>query len=304
MKQFAAIIQPASRRRLRQLNPGVAKPRPILPGLRNLVIRLFCGHTPTWPVYLAVDAVAWLFVGPFVAAAILGYVWMAHRAGRSAVRRAAAAAAGRACGIAFAGIADELRAGRSADAALFTGIQHIENVAVQGICAECARHAAGEWQAVRLAIPRGESAVTAALRTVSRPSGVWARQLAAAWSLTGSGAALGEVLDSLERELATTRETERARAVHTAASRATVLVLTGLPAIGIVLGFVIGADPIGLLLRTPLGTGCLLIATGLQLIGWYWADRITGSGRDISDVGATPTGCSTERRWPKSRSKC
>lgn len=282
------MLRSSSRRRLRRLDPVVAKPLPPISGPRHLLARLVCGHVPAWPVYLAAGAVTWLLIGPIVATAILGYLWMGHRVGRMFLRRAATKTASQLCGVTFAGIADELRAGRSADASLFTGIQHIETVAAKGACPACADRSERDWRLVKLAIPGGVAAVVTSLRAVSVPFDVWACQLAAAWSLTGSGAALGEVLDSLERELEATREAERARLVHTAAGRATVLVLTGLPAIGLAMGYVMGADPVGLLLDTSLGAGCLLIATGLQLLGWWWADRITNEERGLARAEDRP----------------
>ena len=56
--------------------------------------------------------------------------------------------------------------------------------------------------------------------------------------------------------------------------------LAALPLGGIGLGYAIGADPLDVLLRTPLGAGCAMVAVVLQCAGFLWAQRlISGTGR-------------------------
>jgi len=53
-------------------------------------------------------------------------------------------------------------------------------------------------------------------------------------------------------------------------------VLAGLPVLGIGLGQLIGADPMGFLLSAGLGGWLLVIGVTLACCGLLWSDRITG----------------------------
>ena len=50
--------------------------------------------------------------------------------------------------------------------------------------------------------------------------------------------------------------------------------LAGLPALGLLLGAALGADPLHVLLHTGPGLGCLLIGGLLEGAGLWWALRI------------------------------
>ncbi len=83
--------------------------------------------------------------------------------------------------------------------------------------------------------------------------------------------------DLLERAAADARATDRiaaAAAAAAAGAQATAWLLAALPAAGIALGYAIGADPLRVLLHTPIGAGCAAGAIALQIAGLEWADRI------------------------------
>jgi len=83
--------------------------------------------------------------------------------------------------------------------------------------------------------------------------------------------------DLLERVAADARATDRIKALaaaQAAGAQATAWLLAALPAAGIALGYGIGADPLRVLLHTPLGAGCTAGAIALQVGGLVWADRI------------------------------
>jgi tight adherence protein B len=98
---------------------------------------------------------------------------------------------------------------------------------------------------------------------------------AAIWRLaeqTGAPAA-----DLVERIEADARGADRAKAsaaAQAAGAKATALLLAALPLGGIALGYGIGADPLHVLLRTPLGGACAATAVLLQCAGLLWADRL------------------------------
>ena len=99
---------------------------------------------------------------------------------------------------------------------------------------------------------------------------------AAVWRLaeqTGAPAA-----DLVERIEADARAGDRSRATATAqaaGAQATALLLAGLPVGGIALGYGIGVDPLQVLLHTPLGAACAVVAVLLQCGGLLWADRLS-----------------------------
>jgi tight adherence protein B len=83
--------------------------------------------------------------------------------------------------------------------------------------------------------------------------------------------------DLLERVAADARATDRistVAAAQAAGAQATAWLLAALPAGGIALGYTIGADPVHVLLHTPIGAACTAGAIVLQVAGLAWADRL------------------------------
>ena len=104
-------------------------------------------------------------------------------------------------------------------------------------------------------------------RTAHLTSSVW--RLA---ERTGAPAA-----DLVERIEADARAADRAAATaaaQAAGAQATAFLLAGLPLGGIGLGIAIGADPVRVLLHTPIGAACAVAAVSLQCGGLLWADRL------------------------------
>lgn len=105
-------------------------------------------------------------------------------------------------------------------------------------------------------------------------AGLW--RLAACWQVSersGSGLA-----PSVSRLAATLRDEEQVRrevAAQLAGPRATSVLLAMLPAFGLAMGGALGAEPIAVLLGTPLGQGCLVLGLMLETAGLWWTARIT-----------------------------
>lgn len=99
--------------------------------------------------------------------------------------------------------------------------------------------------------------------------------LAALWEVCeGSGAALASALD---RAVAGAEQAQRVRRevqAQLAGPRSTVRVLALLPAVGVGMGVLMGADPLGFLLGTAWGWGCLLVAAVLEAAGVFWMRRL------------------------------
>jgi tight adherence protein B len=122
----------------------------------------------------------------------------------------------------------------------------------------------------------------AALATV-RPSLVPApavlARAGAAWRVADlTGAPLADLLDRLEVDLRSVERVRLAAAAHAAGTRATAGLLAVLPVAGIGVGYGMGADPLAVLLRTPLGAGCAAVALLLQVAGLVWTDRLSRLG--------------------------
>jgi tight adherence protein B len=111
-----------------------------------------------------------------------------------------------------------------------------------------------------------------------RPGGEGLRAVAAAWEVAGSsGTALAGVLDRVARAL---RDDDDARAEVLAAlgpPRATARMLALLPVFGLALGVSIDAHPVGFLVETSWGLGCLFGGAGLALAGMWWVERLAQS---------------------------
>jgi tight adherence protein B len=155
----------------------------------------------------------------------------------------------------------EIRAGRDPRTALLVASRAID-VAV----APRAVAAASSADDVALAL-EADGDVSPLIRAVS-----------ACWEVAqGSGAGLASSLTTLADSA---RETERVRReLHAglAEPRATALVLAGLPGLGLMLGWLLGADPLAWLLGSPVGWAVLLAGLGFEALGALWAWRIAVS---------------------------
>jgi len=100
-------------------------------------------------------------------------------------------------------------------------------------------------------------------------------RLAAAWALSDRcGVPLAELLSGAAADLAwRVRFAARVRA-ELAGPRATAVVLTALPALGLGLGQLVGADPVGVLRDGVLGQALLVVGVALACAGLAWTGRI------------------------------
>jgi tight adherence protein B len=249
-----AVAWPARSPRARQRRLGLAHP-PLIRwrerigpvGVRDVYGRLVSGGG-RWAVVALVAALGLVAGGPVAAVVVAGYGAMVSRAladrERRRVARQARARALDALGV----LAAELRAGLPPVAA--------------------------EASVVGFAL-RGAPLVAASPHDGPAPTDSLAARAAAAVSLAEStGAPLADLLERMEADA---RASDRAAAVahaQSAGARATAWLLAGLPVAGLALGYGIGADPLRVLLHTPVGAGCALAAMALQLAGLAWSNRL------------------------------
>jgi tight adherence protein B len=137
--------------------------------------------------------------------------------------------------------------------------------------------------------PVGEAIRSAAARSATSESGwaggrgsgegvralrVWV-QLAACFDVAeASGCPLAEVLTRFAAQLEAEDDAEAARQTALAGPRATVRLLTWLPFLGLGLGVLLGVDPAGILLGTPLGVAALAAGLFLTAAGRIWSSRL------------------------------
>ncbi|MFF0590786.1 type II secretion system F family protein [Streptomyces sp. NPDC003781] len=235
-------------------------------GLRRVRGRL----TPEWwsPVAGLVLALLGHSLLPVVAGAagvpVLRRLRLAGRERRARERRQDAVIA--LCGT----LAGEVRAGRQPGEALLHAAHETGGL--------------GDAQGAVLAAARFGGDVPGALAVAAgQPGAEGLRGLAACWRVAvDQGAGLAAGLDRLEGALRAERDQRSDLRAQLAGARATAVMLAGLPVLGLLLGFALGADPLHVLLHTGAGLGCLLAGGVLESLGVWWVARIVRGAEAVS----------------------
>lgn len=132
----------------------------------------------------------------------------------------------------------------------------------------------------RRAARTGGDVAAALLVDARAPGGHDLVALAACWEVAHrSGAGLAGALDRLGQGL---RASEQARAQldgEVAAVRASARLLAALPVVGLLIGQMIGADPLGWLTGSWSGRATLAVGLGLQGLGLVWLRRLVARAR-------------------------
>ncbi|MEU9625303.1 type II secretion system F family protein [Streptomyces luteogriseus] len=133
-----------------------------------------------------------------------------------------------------------------------------------------------EAQPTVLAAARFGGDVPDALATAAgQPGAEGLRGLAACWRVAvDQGAGLAAGLDRLAGALRAERDQRSDLRAQLAGARATAVMLAGLPALGLLIGSALGADPLRVLLHTGAGLGCLAAGGVLEGLGLWWVQRI------------------------------
>ncbi|MEV4195402.1 type II secretion system F family protein [Streptomyces toxytricini] len=118
--------------------------------------------------------------------------------------------------------------------------------------------------------------VPAALREAAREPGAdGLAGMAACWRIAvDGGAGLAAGLDRLEGALRAERDRQESLRAQLAGARSTTAVLALLPLVGLLIGSGLGADPLRVLVHTPVGWGCLVVGGLLEGLGLLWCSRI------------------------------
>ncbi|MFC5231844.1 type II secretion system F family protein [Pseudonocardia zijingensis] len=204
-------------------------------------------------------------VGGALAGALVALVVRHRRAVHRAARLRDTAAEQLAAAVAR--ITDELRAGSHPAAAL------------SGIDAD-GPHARSVLAPAAVAARLGDGIVPALRRGgAGRPEiGGDVERIATAWILAERhGIPLADLLGRAHEDIRWRVRFASTVRAQLAGPRATAAVLTTLPVLGIGLGQLIGAHPIGVLRGGPLGQALLVIGVALLAAGSAWSERIIGS---------------------------
>ena len=205
-----------------------------------------------------------LTAGPVIAVLgacgmVAGRRWWTAR-GRARAVEAERRAVVEACAV----LAGELRAGRTSAEALQAAAVVAVGPSREVLLAAAGSAGLGGDPAGVLAVVPPDCAVTEVLRS-----------LAACWSVcatTGSG--LAAAVDRLEEGLRADQGLRQALAAELAGPRATAGLLAVLPVVGLLLAAALGADPLQVLLHTPLGLVCVVAGVGLDALGVLWTQRL------------------------------
>ncbi|MFJ3644038.1 type II secretion system F family protein [Streptomyces sp. NPDC090108] len=159
-------------------------------------------------------------------------------------------------------LAGEVRAGRQPGEALLRAVRDFDGP--------------GEVRAAVVAAARFGGDVPGALVAAARqPGAEGLLGLAACWRVAvDQGAGLADGLDRLDGALRAERDQRADLRAQLSGARATALLLAVLPALGLLLGSAMGADPLRVLLHTGAGLGCLAAGAVFEAAGVWWAARI------------------------------
>jgi tight adherence protein B len=120
--------------------------------------------------------------------------------------------------------------------------------------------------------------VTGGLRSVAQNSALpaqWAR-LAVCWQLAAEhGLAMSTLMRAAQHDIVERQRFSGQVTSAMAGARATAAILAGLPVLSVVLGQLIGADPVAFLLAGHVGGWLLVVGVTLVCGGLLWSDRIT-----------------------------
>lgn len=157
-------------------------------------------------------------------------------------------------------MAGELRAGSDPDRALL----------------KCADQHPVAPHAVRAARMGADVAAALLLDAAGRRSLLVA--VAGVWDLAvASGTGFAEILQRMATSHRRSLDVRRTLSVELAAPRATARMMSLLPLLGVLLGTVLGVDPVGWLTGTPLGLAVLFVGVALNVAGFLWIRGIVAA---------------------------
>ncbi len=141
------------------------------------------------------------------------------------------------------------------------------------------RHLADTGDAHAVAVVERIDSGQPLLAAIEAEGGAW-QDLAAAWEVaTIVGAPLAEVLRTIAETLRDAASAADDVRIALAEPAGTARLLLWMPFAGLLLGFALGFDTLGVVLGNPLGTGCLVVGLLLVLAARMWTARLLRRAR-------------------------
>jgi tight adherence protein B len=177
-------------------------------------------------------------------------------------------------------VAFQRRADERSEAELLAALRLIVAEVTAGASPEAALRAAAEMDASRATTYRAaadavrEGGDAGAVLAVDRKL----RGFGHAWRVAAvTGAPVAAVLERVAADLSARRDHDNAVSAALAGPRSSATVLAALPALGILLGLGMDADPLGFLLGSPAGQLVCVAGIGLDVAGLLWTRRLAGA---------------------------
>lgn len=138
----------------------------------------------------------------------------------------------------------------------------------------------GRWSLALAEVALADAAGEEAWELAGRgPGRAWRDLMWAVGLSTTSGAPLAELVVRVADDCTARADAARARISGLAAATSTRRILMWLPAGGLLLAQLLGADPLGVLVATPAGRIAALLGALLWLVALGWSRRIMRAGR-------------------------
>ncbi|MGW9627628.1 type II secretion system F family protein [Microbacterium sp. NPDC055521] len=147
------------------------------------------------------------------------------------------------------------------------------------------RHLADTGDAVAARVVARVDAGAELVGAIDAEGGAWS-DVAAAWEIaTTVGAPLADVLRALSESLQDAASATDDVRVALAEPTGTARLLLWLPFAGLLLGFALGFDTIGVLVSNPFGVACVVLGLALVLVARWWTARMV---RAAQPTAGTP----------------
>lgn len=95
------------------------------------------------------------------------------------------------------------------------------------------------------------------------------------WVCQYSGSPISDAVAAIVQQQRNAKITESSIQLELSSARTTAMLLAGLPAVGVLMGFAVGGNPIEFLGQTAAGQICLAAAFSLVALGLLWAQKLT-----------------------------
>lgn len=128
----------------------------------------------------------------------------------------------------------------------------------------------------------GDDVADTLAKTARRPGYDDLTQVAAGWRIaSATGASMQSTIHAVSTRLRADQQVSGVVRAELSAPRATGRLLAALPVAGLVLGYVIGGDPVGFLTANWVGELCLLAGVALMCAGLLWTDRLADNAGQL-----------------------